>query len=75
MDEFVYDPGDPVGGAPSIGSIDTTSTAFNFTIRSADNNGFYWQEYDNVAPCLSPSRKWSSFTRDFSWAFYPERMQ
>lgn len=34
-----------------------------------------WQEYDNVVPCLSPSRKWTSFTRDFSWAFYPDRIQ
>jgi hypothetical protein len=47
-DEFVYDPGDPVGGPPSIGSIDTSDTDFELTLRTADDNGFYWQEYDNV---------------------------
>ncbi len=33
------------------------------------------QVYGNVSPCLSSDRRWSSFTRDFSWAFYPERFR
>ena len=48
MDEFVYDCGDPVGGTPSIGEVDATSTAYTLTYRTADDNGFLWQEYDNV---------------------------
>ena len=31
------------------------------------------QEYAGVSPCLSSDRQWSSFIRDFSWAFYPAR--
>lgn len=31
------------------------------------------QEYAETAPCLASNREWSSFTRDFSWAFYPKR--
>lgn len=48
MDEFVYDPGEPIGGTPSIGTIDNTDPAFPFTIRTADDGNFYWQEYENV---------------------------
>ncbi|WP_299979808.1 hypothetical protein [Desulfobacula sp.] len=33
------------------------------------------QEYGNGSPCLSQYRQWTSFTRDFSWAFYPDRMR
>jgi hypothetical protein len=31
------------------------------------------QEYDNVFPCLV--KNWTSFVRDFSWAFYPGRVK
>lgn len=31
------------------------------------------QEYADTSPCLVPNREWSSFARDFSWAFYPKR--
>jgi len=56
MDEYVYDPGNPVGGTPSIGSIDAEDTSFPFTMRAQDqaaepgagNYGFMWQEFDNV---------------------------
>jgi hypothetical protein len=35
---------------------------------------WFIQEYDiRSSPCLSPGKFWTSFTRDFSWAFYPER--
>jgi len=47
MDEFVYSPGAAVGGTPSIGSIDESTTAFTLTLRAADDGGFYWQEYAN----------------------------
>ena len=33
------------------------------------------QEYADTSPCLASNRDWSSFTRDFSWAFYPKRMR
>lgn len=32
------------------------------------------QEYGNAFPCLMQNRKWTSFTRDFSWAFYPKQV-
>lgn len=55
MDEFIYDPGEPVGGTPSIGSIDGEDLAFPLTVRTADQApesgsayGVFWQEYDNV---------------------------
>ena len=31
------------------------------------------QEYGGTLTCFSPGSSWSSFTRDFSWAFYPNR--
>jgi transposase-like protein len=31
------------------------------------------QEYCDTWPCFSPDTRWSSFIRDFSWAFYPNR--
>jgi len=33
------------------------------------------QEYTDTSPCLASNREWSSFTRDFSWAFYPKRVR
>jgi len=33
------------------------------------------QEYDSVSPCLSANRQWTYFTRDFSWAFYPNQVR
>ncbi len=33
------------------------------------------QEYGKALPCLSQDRRWPTFTRDFSWAFYPDRMR
>ncbi|MBW2655532.1 MAG: hypothetical protein JRE64_12905 [Deltaproteobacteria bacterium] len=33
------------------------------------------KEYDNALPCLSKNRQWASFTRGFSWAFYPDRIR
>ena len=27
-----------------------------------------------LSPCFSPDKSWTSFTRDFSWAFYPNRL-
>jgi transposase-like protein len=33
------------------------------------------KEYNNSSPCLLKTRQWPSFTRDFSWAFYPNRMR
>ncbi|MCP4021503.1 MAG: hypothetical protein GY729_06660 [Desulfobacteraceae bacterium] len=32
-------------------------------------------EYSSASPCLSQAVGWSSFTRDFSWAFYPGRVR
>jgi hypothetical protein len=32
------------------------------------------QEYADRSPCLIPNRDWASFTRDFSWAFYPKQV-
>jgi len=26
------------------------------------------------SPCFSPDKLWTSFIRDFSWAFYPNRL-
>jgi len=26
------------------------------------------------SPCFSPDKSWTSFNRDFSWAFYPDRL-
>ena len=53
LDEFVYDWGDPVGGAPSMGTLDINNpTKANYQMRAADYvNGaaqFHWQEYENV---------------------------
>jgi hypothetical protein len=48
MDELVYDCGEPLGGAPVLATMDDTTTSFTTTLRAADNNGFYWQEYENV---------------------------
>jgi len=31
------------------------------------------QEYGSTSACLSASRQWTYFTRDFSWVFYPNR--
>lgn len=31
------------------------------------------KEYVGRSPCLLNDRPWSTFTRDFSWAFYPGR--
>jgi len=31
------------------------------------------KEYNNVFPCLSQNRRWTSFTRDLCWAFYPKK--
>jgi hypothetical protein len=59
LDEFVHDCGAPIGGTPSIGSIDTSSTAFTITLRAFDDNGFWWQEFENglwVGNCNDPSR-------------------
>jgi len=37
---------------------------------------WFRQEYGiRSSPCLSPGKFWTSFTRDFSWAFYPERVR
>ncbi|WP_304511927.1 hypothetical protein [Desulfobacula sp.] len=37
---------------------------------------WFRQEYDiRPSPCLSSGKFWASFTRDFSWAFYPERFR
>jgi len=37
---------------------------------------WFRQEYDiRPYPCLSPGRFWRSFTRNFSWSFYPERFR
>lgn len=33
------------------------------------------QEYGNAFPFLSQGKLWTSFTRDFSWAFYPNRVK
>jgi transposase-like protein len=33
------------------------------------------KEYNNPSPCLLKTRQWSSFTRYFSWAFYPARVR
>jgi len=35
---------------------------------------WFEQEYTGTSPCLSQNRSWSSFTRDFSWAFYPKQV-
>lgn len=54
LDELVYDPGNPVGGTPSFGTIDTPRNTGVFTARAADQAatsgiyGVYWQEFDNV---------------------------
>lgn len=49
MDELVYDTGgDALSGTPSIGTIDNTSTAYTFTRRAADNNGFLWVVFPDV---------------------------
>ena len=69
MDEFVYDPGNPVGGTPTIGSIDNTiggnrnSGGFPLTMREPDipavvgagQFGIYFQEFDNVLWCVNLS--------------------
>jgi transposase-like protein len=44
--------------------------AKTFAIRD-----WFRQEYGNASPCLSPDRRWTSFARDFSWAFYPKRFR
>ena len=31
------------------------------------------KEYNIIYPCHLKNRNWSSFIRDFSWAFYPKR--
>jgi len=33
------------------------------------------QEYDSTCACLSASRQWTYFIRDFSWAFYPNQVR
>ena len=33
------------------------------------------KEYDDTSLCLPKRRSWASFTRDFSWAFYPDRVR
>jgi len=33
------------------------------------------REYGNAFPCLSQNQRWSTFTRDFSWVFYPGRVR
>lgn len=35
----------------------------------------YGPEPLQPVPCLSPDKFWTSFTRNFSWAFYPERFR
>lgn len=36
---------------------------------------WFQKEYNNPSPCLLKIRQWPSFTRDFSWAFYPDRVR
>ena len=33
------------------------------------------KEYGNVSLCFLSTRQWASFTRNFSWAFYPKRLR
>ena len=35
---------------------------------------WFEQEYADISPCLAPVGEWTSFTRDFSWAFYPKQV-
>ncbi len=32
------------------------------------------KEYDTIFPCYLKNRNWASFTRNFSWAFYPKQV-
>lgn len=36
-------------------------------------DNWFTQEYADTCPCLTQGRQWSSFTRNFSWAFYPDQ--
>jgi transposase-like protein len=33
------------------------------------------REFADLSPCLSANKQWSSFARNFSWAFYPARVR
>jgi hypothetical protein len=33
------------------------------------------RENGDAFPCLSPNTYWNTFTRNFSWAFYPNRFR
>ncbi|MCP4720105.1 MAG: helix-turn-helix domain-containing protein [Desulfobacteraceae bacterium] len=41
--------------------------------RASTIKKWFEQEYVDTSPCLGPGRQWASFTRDFSWAFYPDQ--
>ena len=43
-------------------------------IKALSIRDWIQQEYDNILPCLWENRCWPSFTRDFSWAFYPKQV-
>ena len=34
---------------------------------------WFEREYSNASPCFFQEKGWTSFTRNFSWAFYPDR--
>jgi hypothetical protein len=42
--------------------------------RALSIRSWIGQEYA-ASPCLSAGSKWLPFTRDFSWAFYPDRFR
>lgn len=46
------------------------------TIRRAADTGARlrrWMQSESASPCLNPGRRWSAFTRAFSFAFFPDR--
>jgi len=70
----MYEQGDTIAGiARHTGSNWPRMQRLIFKASSIKK--WFRQEYDNVFPCLSQNRNWTSFTRDFSWAFYPKRVR
>ena len=68
-----YEKGDTIAGiARHTGS--NWPRMQRWIIKALSIRDWIQKECDNIFPCLSKNRGWASFTRDFSWAFYPKQL-
>lgn len=44
-----------------------------WVVKASVIKKWFTQEYADTSPCFAPGRQWTSFTRNFSWTFYPDQ--